>query len=64
MINMSYCMCENTLEALQEVIDAMEQKQDKFTKDMNEHEKRALRGLIEACKDFLEIADDGDYEDF
>jgi hypothetical protein len=57
-------MCENTLEALQEVIDAMEQKQDKFTKDMNEHEKRALRGLIEACKDFLEIADDDGYEDF
>ena len=53
--NMSYCMCENTLEALEQVYDSMEEWGEAFF-EMSDEERRALNKLITLCKDFSEAA--------
>ncbi len=68
--NMSYCMCENTLLALKQVLSAMENEGPMFLKDMNRDELRAYRSLFEYCESFLtmseelddEVARDEDYD--
>lgn len=54
--NMSYCMCENTNMALQQVLDAMEEKGHRFIKDMNEYEWRAFQEMFQTCEDFIREA--------
>ena len=51
--NMSYCMCENTLLALQQVLSAMRDEGPQFLIDMNKQELRAFKELFNACEDFL-----------
>ena len=68
--NMSYCMCENTLLALKQVLNAMESEGPMFLKEMNRDELRAYRSLFEYCESFLtmseelddEVARDEDYD--
>jgi len=63
--NMSYCMCENTLLAMRQVIDAMQEQGSEFLLDMSREEKRAFSELFQACEAFMEVANDlsDQYED-
>ncbi len=55
--NMSYCMCENTLHALQQVLEAM-QEDPAFMEDMSRDERYAFEELFRACEDFVQHAED------
>jgi polyphosphate kinase 2 (PPK2 family) len=56
--NMSYCMCENTLLALRQVMDAMEDEGPQFLKEMNRTERRAFEELFHACEAFLTMSEE------
>jgi hypothetical protein len=56
--NMSYCMCENTLLALRQVMDAMENEGPAFLVDMNRTEDRAYQELFHACEAFMRLAEE------
>ncbi len=56
--NMSYCMCENTLAALNQVLDAMREEGPMFLHDMNSDERRAFKELFNACEDFLTASEE------
>lgn len=56
--NMSYCMNENTLQALKQVIDAMNYEGEDFLRDLSGDERRAWRELFSACEDFMTRADE------
>lgn len=54
--NMSYCMCQNTLLAMQQVLNAIEdQGAEKFRKDLTHEEGRAVVELYYACHAFVSI---------
>lgn len=61
-MNMSYCMCENTLSAMNQVIDKMNMEGVDFISDLSESEFRAYRKMFEACQQFTELADYIEYE--
>ena len=51
--NMSYCMCGNTLAALEQIMDAMdEQGAVAFVKDLNMDELRAFNELMHVANLF------------
>jgi hypothetical protein len=56
--NMSYCMCENTLLALRQVMDAMENEGPAFLVDMNRTEDRAYQELFYVCEAFVKLAEE------
>ena len=64
--NMSYCMCENTLLAMRQILNAMEDEGPQFLQDMNREERRAYDELFHACEAFLtaseELQDEADRE--
>jgi len=53
--NMSYCMCENTLAALRQVLSAMQEEGPMFLQDMSRDERRAL---FNACETFVNVAEE------
>ena len=73
--NMSYCMCENTLAAMHQVLEAMHEEGPMFLQDMSRTERRAFEELFHACEAFVnqseelqeeyenELADGNLYED-
>ena len=56
--NMSYCMCENTLLALKQVLDAMQNEGPMFLQDMNRTERRAFEELFGYCESFLTMSEE------
>ncbi len=56
--NMSYCMCENTLLALKQVLNAMESEGPMFLRDMNRDERRAFEELFGYCESFLTMSEE------
>jgi len=56
--NMSYCMCENTLAALQQVVSAMQEQGHDFLEDRTDWDRRAYERLIRTCEQFLECSKD------
>lgn len=56
--NMSYCMCENTLAALNQVLAAMREEGPKFLEEISGDERRAFRDLFNACEDFLIVSEE------
>ncbi len=50
--NMSYCMCENTMLALRQVLEAMQEEGPMFLQDMNKHERRAFGELFHLAEQF------------
>lgn len=57
---MSYCRCENTLLALQEVLNDMQEEGGEFLANLSREEKRAYQELFMACEDFIKVAEDLD----
>lgn len=56
--NMSYCMNENTLLAMQQILTAMQEEGVEFLRDMTREERRAWNELYNACESFLSLSDD------
>ena len=56
--NMSYCMCENTLLAMRQVINAMQEEGPMFLQEMSRDELRAFRELFNTCEDFLNLSEE------
>jgi hypothetical protein len=56
--NMSYCMCENTVLAMRQILDAMNEEGLGFMVDMNRDEKRAFQELFNLCEDFLNASEE------
>ena len=56
--NMSYCMCENTLLALKQVLEAMESEGPMFLREMNRDERRAFEELFGYCESFLTMSEE------
>ena len=56
--NMSYCMCNNTLAALNQIMEAMdEQGAVSFVKDLNMDELRSFNELMHVAKLFSRCAE-------
>ena len=55
---MSYCMCENTLAAMNQVLNAMREEGPMFLQDMNRDERRAFQELFNVCEDFLTASEE------
>ena len=51
--NMSYCMCNNTVLALRQILDAMQEEGPMFLREMSRDEKRSYQELFNLCEDFL-----------
>ena len=60
--NMSYCMNQNTLLALRQVINAMQEEGSQFVKELSKEERRAWEELFHACQDFCDRAEDLEFE--
>lgn len=56
--NMSYCMCENTVLAMRQILNAMNEEGVGFMVDMNRDEKRAFQELFNLCEDFLNASEE------
>lgn len=65
--NMSYCMNQNTLQALQQVLDAMYEEGPEFLADLSREERRAFNELFNACEDFMtqasKLEEEAEYDD-
>ncbi len=51
-------MCENTLLALKQVLNAMESEGPMFLRDMNRDERRAFEELFGYCESFLTMSEE------
>jgi hypothetical protein len=56
--NMSYCMTQNTLLALQQVLDAMREEGPQFLRELPRDERRAFEELFDACEEFVMLAEE------
>lgn len=56
--NMSYCQCENTLLALRQVLNSMQEEGPMFLREMSREEYRAFRELFNVCEDFLNASEE------
>lgn len=56
--NMSYCMNENTLAALKQVMEAMDSEGPAFLKEMSREERRAFDELFGYCESFLTMSEE------
>lgn len=54
-MNMSYCMFENTSNAMSQINDAMEWVSTVQELDLNEYEQVAFKKLKTQCEDFLQL---------
>jgi len=55
--NMSYCMAENTLLAMRQLLDSMEEEGVELLRNMNRTERAALQDLFYACESFIDLSD-------
>ena len=60
--NMSYCMCENTSLAMQQILEAMMEQGAHFLLDANRDERAAYRRLFDQCEAFLIAVEEIDAE--
>lgn len=62
--NMSYCMCQNTLLALTQVVDALADSHDgdvrAFYDKLAREEQRAFKELIDTARALVEASDESD----
>lgn len=65
--NMSYCMCENTLLAMKQIVQTMQDEGPMFLREMGREERRAFEALFNMCEDFMtmseEVQQELEYED-
>ena len=56
--NMSHCMCENTLLAMNQIVNAMNEEGPAFLREMSRDEKRAFQALFNLCEDFMSLSEE------
>lgn len=56
--NMSYCMCQNTQLALQQIMDTMQDEGPMFLREMSREERGAFQELFNLCEDFLTLSEE------
>jgi len=58
-------MCENTVLAMRQILNAMNEEGVGFLVDMNRDEKRAFQELFNLCEDFLNASEEleAEFED-
>lgn len=56
--NMSYCMNENTLLALRQIVTAMNEEGPQFLREMSRTERRAFEELFSTCEDFMSLSEE------
>jgi len=56
--NMSYCMCNNTLLALKQVVEAMNEEGPQFLREMSRDERRSFEQLFSMCEDFMSMSEE------
>ncbi len=56
--NMSYCMCNNTLLALKQVVEAMNDEGPMFLREMSRDERRSFEELFSMCEDFMTLSEE------
>ena len=56
--NMSYCMNENTLLAMRQIVTAMNEEGPMFLREMSRTEKRAFQELFSTCEDFMSLSEE------
>ena len=56
--NMSYCMCGNTLAAMRQIMQAMEEEGSDFLKELSTGEHQAFKELFNMCEDFMARAEE------
>ena len=59
MANMTYCMCENTANDLQDVVNRLVEEGTDWIEDMNEFEVRGLRDIVQLAHAIVELAENG-----
>jgi len=64
--NMSYCMNENTLAAMQQILTAMQEDGVDMLIDMSRDERRAFQELFNVCENFLIVSEEleAEFEDY
>jgi len=61
--NMSYCMCENTLAAMKQIVEAMQSEGPMFLKEMSRDERRAFEAMFDMCEAFMTMTEELEYEE-
>lgn len=56
--NMSYCMNNNTLLALKQVVEAMNEEGPQFLRELSREERRAFEALFSMCEDFMSLSEE------
>ena len=56
--NMSYCMCENTVLALRQILNALRDGEEDFMRGMGREERDAFRALPELCRYVADAAEE------
>ena len=56
--NMSYCMCNNTLLALKQVVEAMNDEGPMFLREMSRDERRSFEQMFSMCEDFMSLSEE------
>ena len=56
--NMSYCMVSNTLLALRQIIDTMQEEGPQFLRELSQEERRAFQELFNTCEDFMNLKEE------
>jgi hypothetical protein len=50
-------MCENTLLAMRQIVNAMKEEGPMFLHDMSREERRAFEALFNTCEDFMTMSE-------
>lgn len=56
--NMSYCMCENTSRAMQQILDTMVERGATFLREASREERAAYKRLFDQCEAFLTASEE------
>ena len=56
--NMSYCMNENSLLAMKQIVEAMDNEGPMFLRELSRDERRAFEKLFNVCEDFMQLSEE------
>lgn len=56
--NMSYCMCENTVLAMNQIVTAMNEQGPDFLREMGREERQSFQALFNQCEDFMALSEE------
>ena len=59
--NMSYCMCNNTLLGMKQIVDAMNDEGPMFLREMSRDERRAFEAMFDMCEAFMTMTEELEY---